>query len=111
MAEATREQREINGRLFDQAFSPDPAIACQAIGKLVLNLKITMKTAEDPTWPTILDRESIGANRAWFEYTEEKNPGRAMQTVRAVLTNIGELAYDKRFTTLQPDAFVGGVKS
>lgn len=104
----TRDMKEINGKLFDQAFSPDPAIACQAIGKLVMHLRVTFKVADVHIYDKMLEQEAVGANRAWYEYTAEKNPGRAMQTVRAVLFKIGEFAHNKDITALQPDAFVGG---
>lgn len=112
MSDETRQVKpklkEVIGRMFDKAFSDDPAIACQAIGKLVALLKIAMKQLGTTEYDPVLTRAMLGSNRAWHEYTATKDPGLAMQTVRAVLTNeIGEFAFDQRICTLDPDAFVG----
>jgi len=99
--------KETIGRLFDKAFSDDPMIACQAVGKLIVLLNVAVKQAGVSEYNAILDYESLGANRAWAELTRDKEPGRAMQTARNVLKNIGFFAFDQRFCTLEPDAFVG----
>ena len=99
--------KEVIGRMFDKAFSDDPAVACQAIGKLVTLLKIAMKQLGTTENDALLHRAMLGANRAWHEYTSVKDSGLAMQTVRAVLTEIGDFAFDPSVSSLDPDAFVG----
>ena len=99
--------KEVIGRMFDKAFSDDPAVACQAIGKLVTLLKIAMKQLGTAEHDVLLHHSMLGANRAWHEYTSVKDSGLAMQTVRAVLTEIGDFAFDPSVSSLDPDAFVG----
>ena len=99
--------KETIGRLFDKAFSDDPMIACQAVGKLIVLLNVAVRQADTHEYDAILEYEALGANRAWAELTRDKEPGRAMQTARNVLKNIGFFAFDPRFSTLEPDAFVG----
>lgn len=93
--------------MFDKAFSDDPAVACQAIGKLVTLLKIAMKQLGTTEHDALLHRAMLGSNRAWHEYTSIKDSGLAMQTVRAVLTDIGDFAFDPTISSLDPDAFIG----
>lgn len=109
MPEISETLKEVNGRLFDKAYSDDPAIACQAIGKLVSTLKESARQLGTPEYNEILDRAMLGANRAWAELTREKDAGRAMQTVRAVLTNeLARFAFDQQFTSLDTNSFIGG---
>ena len=99
--------KETIGRLFDKAFSDDPMIACQAVGKLIVLLNVAMQQLGTREYDKLLETETLGANRAWHELTFRKEPGLAMQTTRNVLKNIGFFAFDPRFSTLEPDAFVG----
>jgi hypothetical protein len=101
--------KEVNGRLFDKAYSDDPTIACQAIGKLVSTLKESARQLQTDEHDQILNRALLGSNRAWAELTREKEPGKAMQTVRAVLTNeLARFAFDPQFTALDTNSFIGG---
>jgi hypothetical protein len=94
--------KEVNGRLFDKAYSDDPTIACQAIGKLVSTLKESARQLQTDEHDQILNRALLGSNRAW-------EPGKAMQTVRAVLTNeLARFAFDPQFTALDTNSFIGG---
>jgi hypothetical protein len=103
--------REVNGKLFDKAYSDDPMVACQAIGKLVSTLNESARQLGTDEYKPIFDRAYLGANRAWKELTLDKEPGRAMQTVRAVLTfELARFAFDAKFTTLDTNSFVGGGK-
>jgi hypothetical protein len=96
-----------NGAFHVLARSDDPAIKCLNIGNLVTNLKTTMKLAGITEHDRLLESAGIGANRCWYEYSELKNPGRAVQTAKAVLEMVLFLVYDKRFATLQADSCVG----
>ena len=101
--------KEVNGRLFDKAYSDDPVIACQAVGKLVSTLKESARQLQTDEYDQVLNRALLGSNRAWAELTKEKEPGRAMQTVRAVLTNeLARFAFDPQFTSLDTNSFIGG---
>lgn len=101
--------REINGKLFNKAYSDDPMIACQAVGKLVSTLQETTRQMGTKEYDEILHTAFLGANRAWAELTRDKEPGRAMQTVRAILTfQLGRFAFDNKFTILDTATFVGG---
>lgn len=101
--------REINGKLFNKAYSDDPMIACQAVGKLVSTLKDTARQMGTKEHDEVLHVAYLGANRAWKELTLDKDPGRAMQTVRAILTfQLVRFAFDNRFTILDTATFVGG---
>jgi len=101
--------REINGKLFNKAYSDDPMIACQAVGKLISTLQETTRQMGTKEYDEVLHTAFLGANRAWAELTRDKEPGRAMQTVRAILTfQLGRFAFDNRFTILDTTAFVGG---
>jgi hypothetical protein len=101
--------REINGKLFDKAYSDDPMIACQAVGKLVSTLQETTRQMGTREYDKALNEAFLGANRAWAELTRDKEPGRAMQTVRAILTfQLSRFAFDTRFTILDTTTFVGG---
>ena len=101
--------REINGKLFDKAYSDDPMIACQAVGKLVSTLQETTRQMGTREYDKALNEAFLGANRAWAELTRDKEPGRAMQTVRAILTfQLSRFAFDTRFTILDTATFVGG---
>lgn len=103
--------REVNGKLFDKAYSDDPMIACQAVGKLISTLSEAARQLETEEFKPVFERAYLGSNRAWKELTLDKNPGRAMQTVRAVLTfELARFAFDNRFTTLDTHSFVGGDK-
>lgn len=108
MSEVSQALKETNGRLFDKAFSDDPQIATQAIGKLIVTLGVACRQLGTDEYAQKLAHGRIGANAAWAQLTRDKEPGRAMQTVRAVLTDdIGDMAFDKRITMLDPNAFVG----
>lgn len=101
--------REINGKLFNKAYSDDPMIACQAVGKLVSTLKDTARQMGTKEHDEVLHVAYLGANRAWKELTLDKDPGRAMQTVRAILTfQLVRFAFDNKFTILDTTTFVGG---
>lgn len=103
--------REVNGKLFDKAYSDDPMVACQAIGKLVSTLQESARQMGTNEYNEVLQSAFFGSNRAWHELTSRKEPGLAMQTVRAVLTfQLSRFAFDKRFTTLDTSSFVGGGK-
>lgn len=108
MGDVKQSLREINGKLFDKAFQDDPQIACQAIGKLVVTLSVATRQLGTTEYDARLNRARMGANAAWAQLTRDKEPGRAMQTVRAVLTDdLGDMAFDIRITTLEPNAFMG----
>jgi hypothetical protein len=89
------------------ARSDDPAIKCLNIRNLVSNLKTTMKLAENHDYDAVLNRATIGANRAWYEYSGLRNPGRAVQTANTVLEEVLVIVYDKRFATPETDSFKG----
>ena len=101
--------REINGKLFDKAYSDDPMIACQAVGKLVSTLQEATRQMGTKEYDDVLNKAFLGANRAWAELARDKEPGRAMQTVRAILTfQLSRFAFDPKFTVLDTTTFVGG---
>lgn len=103
--------REVNGKLFDKAFCDDPTIACQAVGKLVATLKESARQLGTDEYDAVLNRALLGSNRAWAELTRQKDPGLAMQTVRAVLTHeLSQFAFDPRFTALDSNSFIGSGK-
>lgn len=87
--------------------SDDPAVKCLNIGNLITNLKTTMKLAGISEYDNLLEREGLGANRAWYEYTELKNPGLAVQTAKHVLEQVLFLVYDKRFSIPKANSFEG----
>ncbi len=107
MGEVPESLKQRNSELYGLASSADPSIACQYIGKLITSLMTTMKYAEVTEYDRKLRYEMLGARRAWFEYSEERNPGKAMQTVNAVLTEIEELLFNEQFATTQSRAFHG----
>lgn len=107
MADVPNELKLNNWTLYEQAMSADPSIACQYVGKLLVSLQVTMDIAEIHDYDEVLAHETLGARRAWKEYTADNNPGRAMQTVTVVLAKVGKYLYDKRFASPQAKAFQG----
>ena len=95
-----------NWTLYEQSMSADPSIATQYIIKLCVSLKTTMMIAEINDYDDLLNYEMLGARRAWKEYNDGQI-GRSMQTVTVVLTKVGKLLYDGRFSKAQVKAFTG----
>ena len=107
MTEIPSQIKMDNWAFYVLARSDDPAIKCLNVGNLITNLKATMRVAGITDHDALLYRNGIGANRAWAEYTREKNPGRAVQTAKQVLEEVLFLVYDKRFATPESDSFKG----
>lgn len=95
-----------NWTLYEQSMSPDPAIACQFVGKLLTSLVITMKICEETKYDRLLEYETLGARRAWKEYNDG-NAGQGMQTVTEVLSKIGHILYNEEYATASAKAFTG----
>lgn len=95
-----------NWTLYENSMSPDPAIACQFVGKLITSLITTMIICGETKYDSMLAYESLGARRAWKEYNDGY-AGQGMQTVTQVLSKVGFLLYDKEFANPQAKAFIG----
>ena len=96
--------------LYELATSADPSIAAQYVVRLVSHLQIAMQISETNEYDALLHRNMLLARRAWFEYTELRNPGLAMQTTAVVTTEVGRLVYDKRFSVAKGAAFNQSVR-
>ena len=107
MTDIPSQIKKDNWAFYVLSRSDDPAIKCLNVGNLITNLKATMKLAGITEHDALLHRNGIGANRAWAEYTREKNPGRASQTAKQVLEEVLFLVYDPRYSTPESDSFKG----
>ena len=105
MAEVPMELKTNVWTLYELATSADPAIAAQYVVRLVSHLQIAMRMCEVTDYDALLTRNMQLARRAWFEYSELRNPGLAMQTTNVVTTEVGHLVYDKRFSVAKGAAF------
>lgn len=111
MAEVPNELKQNIWALYELATSADPAIAAQYVVRLISHLQIAMKISEITDHDVLLNRNMLLARRAWFEYSELRNPGLAMQTTSVVTTEVGHLVYDKRFSVAKGAAFSPTVRS
>lgn len=105
MSDIPTELKENTWALYELATSADPAIAAQYVVRLVSHLQIAMKMGGITEYDEILNRNMLLARRAWFEYSELRNPGLAMQTTTVVTTEVGHLVYDKRFSVAKQVSF------
>lgn len=83
---------------------------CVNTRNLIRDLKTVMKQGDIHDYDTILEREKIGANLAWFRLMELKNEGWATQTANEVLDNVDFLVKDTRFSSFKAEVF-GGEKN
>ena len=111
MAEVPNELKQNIWALYELATSADPAIAAQYVVRLISHLQIAMKVSEVTEYDDLLIRNMLLARRAWFEYSELRKPGLAMQTTSVVTTEVGHLVYDKRFSVARGAAFASSTRS
>ena len=102
--------RLVNGWFFSRALQENPEIKVLGVMSLIGSLKSTLETAGIHEHDILLHRCGLGANRAWYELTGERNPGRAVQTANQVLTEIMFLILDTRFVKGDFDKFSLGGK-
>jgi hypothetical protein len=110
MPEVPNELKQNIWALYELATAGDPAIAAQYVVRLISHLQIAMKISEVKEYDSLLIRNMLLARRAWFEYSESRNPGLAMQTTTVVTTEVGHLVYDKRFSVAKQSAFATSVR-
>jgi len=107
MTDVPAQIKKDNWAFYVLARSDNVFIKCLNVGNLVSNLKSTMQFANITEFDALLFRNGIGVNRAWAELTRDRNEGRASQTAKQVLEEIGFLAYDNRFSAPESDSFKG----
>ena len=105
MPDVPNELKQNIWALYELSTAGDPAIAAQYVVRLVSHLQIAMKMAELTEYDELLNRNMLLARRAWFEYSELRKPGLAMQTTTVVTTEVGHLVYDKRFSVAKQVTF------
>ena len=110
MTDVSDEMKTATIKLYEKALSDDPWMAIEGLKALITHLNDVMKQSSIPDYDTILKHEMLGAKRAWYELTAEKNTGRAMQTRDEVLWNVGFLAKDVRFSKFTTLVFTGDKK-
>ena len=108
MAEISDELKVQTFEFYLKATSPDPAYACQDIGKLVSHLQTIMEMTGNHEYDIKLKVAAKNAKAAWFTYSEEKNPGRAVLIKNMVLERLDTLIKDPRYCKFKINQFVGG---
>ena len=89
--------RIVNGWFFSRALQENPEVKILGVKSLVSGLQTTMQNAGIHDHDMLLSRCQSGANRAWYELTGERNPGRAVQTANQVLGEVMFLVLDARY--------------
>ena len=74
--------------------------------KLVSNLVLSAKVSKDYSHNVDLVYGIRTVNEAWFEYSENKEWGFAVQECEKVLDRVGYLLYDDNWAIGQKDSFV-----
>ena len=105
MGDVPPQLKEDNWTFHALARSDDPVVCVLNTRKLITNLIAATTIADIHDYDELLHRQIIGANKAMYEYFEEKHPGKAIQTASAVLDSIIFLVYDKRFATPSQNSF------
>jgi hypothetical protein len=95
-----------NWQLYVLARSNDPSVMIPNTRKLVSNLVLSAKVSKDWTHNADLVFSIKTVNEAWYEYSENKEWGYAVQECEKVLDRIGYLLYDDDWATGQKDSFV-----
>jgi hypothetical protein len=109
MTEGITEEHKVQTfEFYLKAISPDPAYACQDIGKLVSHLQTLMELLGIHDYDIKLKVAAKNAKASWFAYTDEKNPGRAVAIKNMVLERLDPLIKDPRFCKFKVNQFVGG---
>lgn len=98
--------------LFEQAMSPDPAIAAQYAVKLVTHLRVSMKMIGETSHEKILISALNTARLALSQYAQDTKPGHegeSLQTVSECIEIIGPLIYDpdEKYCKRNKHAFTG----
>jgi hypothetical protein len=109
LAEISDELKVQTFEFYLKAASPDPAYACQDIGKLVSHLQTIMDKdhLNIHDYDIILKVAAKNATSSWFVYSEEKNSGRAVLIKNMVLNRLDPLIKDPRFCKFKINQFVG----
>jgi hypothetical protein len=102
------ENKNITYVFWEKSRVADPAYACQDIGALVAHLVTLAESSGIHDYDTILNFASIKASESWFEYSEKRNPGRAIVIKNNVLARIDRIIKDPRFCKIKINQFVGG---
>lgn len=89
------------------ARSDDVAIKCLNTVNLIANLKTTMQIAGITMHDSVLQEAERIADLAWYQYSGEKNPGRAAQTCKEAYKKILFLVYNPEYCTPQRNSFTG----
>jgi hypothetical protein len=103
----TDQMKRDNWQLYVLARSNDPAVMVPNTRKLISNLVQSAKKMQDWSRNNDLVFAIKTSQEAWYEYSEEKNWGFAVQLCETVLDRIGDLLYETDWAMGQSGSFAG----
>jgi len=107
----TDQMKRDNWQLYVLARSNDPTVMVPNTRKLISNLVQSAKRMKNWSRNPDLVFAIKTSQEAWYEYSEEKNWGIAVQLCETVIDRIGDLLYETEWAMGQSGSFAGpGVK-
>lgn len=103
----TDQMKRDNWQLFVLARSNDPSVMVPNTRKLVSNLVQSAKRMQNWSRNKDLVFAIQTSQEAWYEYSEEKNWGYAVQLCETVIDRIGDLLYETDWAMGQSGSFAG----
>jgi hypothetical protein len=103
----TDQMKRDNWQLYVLARSNDPTVMVPNTRKLISNLVQSAKRMKNWTRNKDLVFAIQTSQEAWYEYSEEKNWGLAVQLCEMVVDRIGDLLYETEWAMGQSGSFAG----